>query len=275
MRKEAIHREALARLGTDEPALCAETVEAAALLSSDPPPGGRRGKGPALTPDEALDELLAPAAALIALGSDRGLRSVAVAVGLLTHPADSYRLETPETVAADVVLARTVRVLVTVALAWDRPEALLPLAALRHVGEGVLVTGVLRHLRAEDADAARSYDSHLAWWSESRWKATVSPIASTRRRAAAMAETELLLSCIAVTAGGSVYCATMGTEKREPETRFVARLRDPRQAPALAALVHCDEAKVVETCGESHSRLEFSSPRGPRRARPLVINLGT
>lgn len=99
-----------------------------------------------MTPDEALDELLAPAAALIALGSERGLRSVAVAVGLLTDPADSYRLETPETVAADVVLARTVRVLVTVALAWDRPEGLLPLAALRHVGEGVFVTSVLRHL---------------------------------------------------------------------------------------------------------------------------------
>ncbi len=43
------------RLGTDEPALCAETAEAAALLSSDPPPGWRGGKGPALTPDEALD----------------------------------------------------------------------------------------------------------------------------------------------------------------------------------------------------------------------------
>lgn len=87
-----------------------------------------------------------------------------------------------------------------------------------------------------------------------------------------MAEAELLLSCVAVTTGGSVFCATMGTENREPETRLVARLRDPRQAPALAALLHCDEAKVVETCGEAYSRLEFSSPQGSRRARPLVID---
>lgn len=39
MRKNTIHREAIARLGTDEPAVCAETVEAAASLSSNAPPG--------------------------------------------------------------------------------------------------------------------------------------------------------------------------------------------------------------------------------------------
>ncbi len=214
--------------------------------------------------DEELDALLGPAAALIGVGPEEGLRTVSVALDALAAAASGRtRANTDVAMAA---LARMALALTAVALAWSRLEAVVRLASVvRSDGYGAAVSVLdpnLRHLVVFESGAEDGFRAHVAWYSRRRWRASVGPLSTDDQVQLAFAEADVLTGMLAVGTGRDrdLYAAGLGVSERRVEDRLIARAGDPRQRPLLRALFGVSDDELDARLSDAYAGLTLGGP---------------
>jgi hypothetical protein len=218
--------------------------------------------------DQPIDELLVPAAALAAYCDAEDLRHLGVAFGLLAA-ATSERYQ-QRTQVMDVLLARAVRIVSAVALAHDRPEALLPVASICHNDESLLTSRSLRHLDLYRDGADTAHTAHVQWLLARPWRAEIAPLRADEQVSIAMAEVDVLLACLQAAAGRETYAPGLLIGEAKVRPRLAARMVDPRQRAAMTNLFATTDAELDECASSAYGRLVANSPDGfPARRQAL------
>lgn len=219
--------------------------------------------------DQPVDELLVPAAALAAYGDTEDLRHLRVTFGLLAV-ATSERYQ-PRTRVMDALLARAVRIVSAIALAHDRPEALLALASTFHNDEALLTSGRLRHLDLFQDGADVAHAAHVQWLLGRPWREEIAPLRSVEQVSIAMAEVDVLLACLQAAAGGrETYAPGLLVGEANVRPRLVARIADPRQRLAMGSLFATSDADLDDFAAAAYGRLVANTADGfPARRQAL------
>jgi hypothetical protein len=229
-----------------------------------------------LTPfDELVDELMAATSALIAVGSrDVGLRGVAVSLRVLAEGSiNQHGVRNP---IAEALLSRATLVLSAMALAWERTEALLALAAVARINTygppvDVLADRVLRHPELYKSDAGKAFSAHIGWLESRPWRDSVPPLVSDRAVRVAAAEADIIGACL-------INASSESTQRRgavspgaaQPDQaaqdRLVARLDDPRQRASLCDLFSCPDEALDTTLETAYEALTVDADVFTRRS---------
>ncbi|HEV2787035.1 MAG TPA: hypothetical protein VGV67_11635 [Solirubrobacteraceae bacterium] len=262
-------RAIVSRLGP-EAELGLEVAEAAqSLIATAPGPGDVQELLAAY--DAALDRLLMPAAALVAYGGPDASNHVRLAIGALAAAATDRHGHVDNVRAA--LLARVVRVLVGIGLAYDRPEAALAVAGFPHEDATVLTASGLRHVPLFDRSANTAYLAHVTWLSERSWRRDLAMIKRDVDLAAAMGEADVLLALLQAAADpdDEVYAHGLTEPGDVAPRRLEARFRHPRQRDVLRQLLVVDEEALDEHARTAFTRLIAQHDNGrPVRTQPLL-----
>lgn len=248
-------------------ALGLDLLDAAAAITDTAPGVGEPTE--ILAPyDQPMDELLAPATALAAYCDPEDLRHLGVTLGLLaTATTERYQQRTQ---VMDALLARAVRILSAVALAHDRPEAMLALVSICHNDQPLLASSRLRHLDLFRDGADTAHTAHVQWLLGRPWRAEIAPLRTDEQVSIAMAEVDVLLACLQAAEGGEAYAPGLLVGEAKVRPRVVARIADPRQRAAMTNLFATNDADLDECAASAYGRLVANSADGfPARRQAL------
>lgn len=209
-----------------------------------------------------------PAAALAAYGDAEDLRHLGVAFGLLAGATrERYQQRTQ---AMDALLARAVRIVSAVALAHDRPEAMVALAATWHNDQPLLTSGALRHLDLFRDGADTAHTAHVQWLLGRPWRAEIAPLRADEQVSIAMAEVDVLLACLQAAASRDTYAPGLLVGEANVRPRLAARIVDPRQRVTMANLFATNDAELDECAASAYGRLVANRADGfPARRQAL------
>jgi hypothetical protein len=263
-----------AKLVVEVPAMAVRLVEQAQDASPADTPEST------LAPfDELVDELMATTSALIAVGGrEAGLRGVAVSLRILA--AGSSSQHGVRNVIAEALLSRATLVLFTMALAWERVEALPMLATVAPLDTygppvGVLVDRDLRHPELYGNDAGEAFAANVEWLISRPWRASVPPLASDRSVRVRAAEADIIGACLVNAASESAerrgaFSPGVAQPDQAAQDQLVARLGDPRQRASLCELFSCSDEALEETLETAYKAITVGASAFIRRSTLLV-----